>query len=90
MVFGNLGKMGEMMKQARQIQAELKKMRFEEQTGGSRVLVNGEMEILELKIEPGSDGGKIKDIINRAMQKAKMESAKLLQKMTGGLSLPGM
>jgi DNA-binding protein YbaB len=90
MVFGNLGKMGEMIKQARQIQAELKKMRFEEQAGGSRVLINGEMEILELQIEPSGDAGKLKEIINRAMQRAKMESAKLLQKMTGGLSLPGM
>lgn len=90
MVFGNLGKMGEMLKQAKALKDEMGRARHELDEGGVRVVVNGEMEILELKIQPGTGENKIKEVINRAIKTAKESAAKSLQKLTGGLSLPGM
>jgi len=94
MVFGNLGKMAEMVKQAKAIKDELSRARFEEEGGGVKVVINGEMDILELKISPEVSIVKaekeVKDVVNRAMHKAKMESAKIMQKLTGGMNLPGM
>ena len=93
MIFGNLGKMGEMLKQAKQIKDELSKARFEAESGGVRAVVNGEMDIVELKITPGMDSFKAesaaKEAVNKALRTAKAEAAKLMSKMTGGLQLPG-
>ena len=69
---------------------EMSRARFEEEHKGVKVVVNGEMEILDLKILPNTPETSVKDAINRAMHKAKAEAAKIMSKMTGGLSLPGM
>ena len=90
MIFGNLGKMAEMVKQAKALKDEMSRARFEEERGGVKVVVNGEMEVLELKIPPNTSESTVKDAVNRAMQKAKAEAAKIMSKLTGGLSLPGM
>jgi len=90
MIFGNLGKMAEMVKQAKALKDEMSRARYEAEGNGVRVVVNGEMEIVELKIEAGAKENAVKDIINQAVKKAKAEAAKSLQKMTGGMSLPGM
>jgi DNA-binding protein YbaB len=93
-MFDNLGKMGEMLKQARQLQEELKKARFEAAHDGVRVVCNGEMEIVELFIPPTLPADKItgavKDAVNKAVKTAKDEMGRRMQKFTGGLSLPGM
>ncbi len=90
MIFGNLGKMAEMVKQAKALKDEMSRARYEEERGGVKVIVNGEMEIIELKIAPNTPEANVKDTINRAIHKAKMESAKVMQKLTGGMNLPGM
>lgn len=94
MIFGNLGKMGEMLKQAKQLKDELAKARYEGEANGVRVVVNGEMEIVELKIPPDMPVSKIetsvKEAINRVMRAAKTDMAQKLGKITGGLQLPGM
>jgi len=55
--------------------------------------VNGEMEIVELKIPPEINPGKIessvKDAVNRVMRTAKIDMAQKMSKITGGLQLPG-
>ncbi|MFA6431419.1 MAG: YbaB/EbfC family nucleoid-associated protein [Candidatus Margulisiibacteriota bacterium] len=94
MVFGNLGKMGEMMMQAQKIKSQLNKSRYEGEAGGVRVTVNGELEILEITIpqEMGVSkiAGNVKDATNRALKTAKNDVAKVMQKLTGGMNLPGM
>jgi DNA-binding protein YbaB len=94
MIFGNLGKMGEMMKQAKEIRDEMKKARYEGEAGGVKVVVNGEMEILEVTSPPDVNSAKapslFKDAANRALKSAKDDMQKRLGKLTGGLSLPGL
>ena len=90
MIFGNLGKMAEMVKQAKALKDEMSRARYEAEGSGVWAVVNGEMEILELKIAPEAKENTVKDIVNKAIRSAKAEAAKSLQKMTGGMSLPGM
>jgi DNA-binding protein YbaB len=93
-IFGNLGKMGEMLKQARVMKEAMAKVKCEGESGGVRVVVNGEMDIVEIKIPPEVSVVRaqslVKDAANRALHSAKIEAAKLMQGLTGGMSLPGM
>lgn len=94
MIFGNLGKMGEVLRQAKQLKDELSKARYEGEAGGVKVIINGEMEIVELKIPQEANVSKleslIKDAVNRAMRQAKVDMAAKMSKVTGGLQLPGL
>ncbi|OGC09006.1 nucleoid-associated protein, YbaB/EbfC family [candidate division WOR-1 bacterium RIFOXYC2_FULL_37_10] len=101
MVFGNLGNMAEMMKQAREMQKnlknvkeELKRSRYENDSDGVKVIANGEMEILEMKINPGMEPRKldeaVKKSVNRVLKTAKDDAANKLKSLTGGLSIPGL
>ncbi|MCU0640623.1 MAG: YbaB/EbfC family nucleoid-associated protein [Candidatus Margulisbacteria bacterium] len=91
-MFGNLGKMGEMIKQAKQLHEELKQARFEVNHDGVRVVCNGEMEIIELVVPEPVKPQSIKEAVNRAVKTARDEMGKRMQKFTGGLGglLPGM
>ena len=94
MDFGKLGQMAEMMKQAKALQEEMKRARYGGEAGGVKVVVNGEMEILELNIQPGLPVNKIepavKEAVNKTLRAAKQDMAGKMSKMTGGLKLPGM
>jgi len=94
MIFGNIGKMGEMLRQAQKLKEELSKARYEAEAGGVRVVINGEMEIAELIIPPNVGAGKIepavKEAVNRALREAKNDMTKKMTKITGGMQLPGM
>ncbi|MBU0630872.1 MAG: GatB/YqeY domain-containing protein [Candidatus Margulisbacteria bacterium] len=94
MVFGNLGKMAEMVKQANEIKKEMQRARYDGESGGVKIVVNGEMELLEIRIPPELAHNKIeqavKEAVNKTMHTAKQDMAKRMSKMTGGLSLPGM
>ncbi|OGB89989.1 hypothetical protein A2625_01430 [candidate division WOR-1 bacterium RIFCSPHIGHO2_01_FULL_53_15] len=93
-MFGNLGKMGEMIKQAKAMKDAMGKVKREGEADGVRVTVNGEMDILEIKIPPevssARAAGLVKEAANKALRSAKVEAAKLMQGLTGGMSLPGM
>lgn len=93
-MFGNLGKMGEMLKQAKQLKDEMARSKYEAEAGGVRVVINGELEITDLKIPPDLPPAKIesavKDAVNRGLKNAKADMAQKMSKMTGGLKLPGM
>ncbi|MFH1386779.1 MAG: YbaB/EbfC family nucleoid-associated protein [bacterium] len=94
MVFGNIGKMGEMMKQAKRLKDEIGRARYEGEDSGVKVMINGELEIKELKIPQELPLNKVesivKDLINRTLKNAKNDMAQKMQKITGGLNLPGM
>ena len=94
MVFGKFGDMMGMIKQAKMLKDEMGKARYEAEAGGVRVVVNGEMEVIELKISIETNLNKIeslvKEAVNRAMKSAKADMAQKMSKMTGGLQLPGM
>lgn len=100
-MFGNLGNMGEMIKQAKKMQDELKKIkddlkqaRYEAEANGVKVIIDGEMEIKEIKISGDQDIKKIEDTVKNAVNKAiklsKDDAARKLKGATGGISIPGL
>ncbi len=97
---------GEMMKQAKimqkqmeKVQDELKDMKFEASAGGGavKVTVNGEQDILEVKINKDvadpEDIEMLEDMIlvavNDAIKQSKVEGKNKLAGVTGGLNIPG-
>ncbi|NQT67792.1 MAG: YbaB/EbfC family nucleoid-associated protein [Actinobacteria bacterium] len=96
-----------MMKQAKimkqkllEIQQELKKMEFEASAGGGavKVKVNGEQEIIEVKIDrdmvDSGDMEMIEDMvmvaINDAVKQSKDEAKNKMASLTGGMDIPGL
>lgn len=99
------GGMGQLMKQANQMQLrmkkaqeEIQKMEFEGTAGGGavKVKVNGDHKIISLTINPDatSDVEMLQDMImlatNDAVTTARETSAKEMEKITGGMNIPGM
>ena len=97
----------DMMKQARKIQKqmlaikeELKNMEFEASSGGGvvKVKVNGEQEVIEVKINKEmvdtNDLEMVEDMIivavNNAINQSKEEAKSRLGSLTGGFDIPGL
>jgi DNA-binding protein YbaB len=94
MIFGNLGKMAEMMKEAKKMKDELDRARYQGEAGGVLAVVSGAMEVIDLKIPEETDPKKVGDLtkkaINLAFQEAKNDMANKMKGMAGGMNLPGM
>jgi nucleoid-associated protein EbfC len=105
MIFGNLGNMGDvlgkvkkMQEDMRLIKHELNEARFEENSGGVKVVVSGDMELKEFKIDPKAFENcdvkrlefLISDSVDKAYTKAKNEAMQKFKKLTGGFSIPGL
>jgi hypothetical protein len=102
----DLGKMKEMMTQAREMQAQMEEKLaatiVEAESGGGMVSVrmNGKKELLRLKIEPTVLGASTGDIelledlitsaINEAGRRADAAMKSSVTSMMGGLNLPGL
>ena len=81
-------------------QAELEEREYEVAAGGGviNVKINGKKEILSVKIDPEvidpDDVETLEDLIvaavNEAIKKVEGDSAAEMQKITGGIGLPGM
>lgn len=99
--------MQEMMKQAKMMQKkmaetqeELKKMEFEASAGGGavKVRVNGEQEILEVKLNTEmidvQDLEMVEDMVmvavNDAIKQSKDEAQNKMAGLTGGMNIPGL
>ncbi len=106
-MFGKLGDVAGMMKQAKemqsrvkQMQEELTRMRFEADSGAGavRAVVTGKLELADIKIDPqtvsAGDVEMLEDLVKSAVgaaQKKAAEGVKAeMQKITGGLNLPGL
>ncbi len=102
-----LGNMQKMMKQVQKMQADMEKMQKElevklvEATAGGgaiKVVANGKMEIIEIKINPQvidpEDIEMLEDLVtaavNEALRKAQDMSAQEMGKITGGMKIPGL
>jgi hypothetical protein len=106
MDFSNLGKMQEMMAQARQMQEQVEQKLadtvVEAESGGGmvRVRMNGKKEVLRIKIEPTALGASTGDIelledliaaaVNEAGRRADEAAKSSVAGLMGGLNLPGM
>ncbi|MBN9617545.1 MAG: nucleoid-associated protein, YbaB/EbfC family [Acidobacteriales bacterium 59-55] len=106
MDFSDLGKMKEMMEQARQMQAQMERKLSETvvevSSGGGMVAVrmNGRKEVLRLKIDPAAIGSEssdlelLEDLITAAVNEAGRRVDETIKAnmagMMGGLNLPGL
>ena len=106
MDFSDLGKMKDMMSQAKAMQQEmehkLSETVVEAQSGGGMVTVrmNGRKEVLRLRIEPTAMGASASDLelledlitaaINEAGRRADEAMKSSVAGMMGGLNLPGL
>jgi len=99
--YGNMMKQAKMMqKRLLEIQNELKDMVFEASAGGGavKVKVNGEQEILEVKINKdmvsAGDLEMIEDMVmvaaNDAIKQSREEAKSKMAGLTGGMNIPGL
>lgn len=104
-MFGKLGDLAGIMKQAKEMQSRLKevqdqlaKTRYEADSGAGavRATVNGKLELVDIKIDSGATGDTemLEDLVKSAVGAAQRKAADAvkaeMQRMTGGLNLPGM
>ena len=106
-MFGQLGNIAGLMKQAKEMQSKMKEMqeavanaRFEAESGAGTVkaTVTGKMELVALTISPetvkSGDVEMLEDLIKSAVCAAQRKAADgmraEMQKMTGGMNLPGL
>lgn len=104
---GGFGNMGQMLKQAQKMQEDMMKMQeeakaktVEASSGGGAVqlVINGNMEVLELKIKPEAvdpeDVEMLEDLVkaavNEGVRKSQEMMAEAMGKVTGGLKIPGL
>ena len=102
MIFGNvgdmIGKVKKIQEDMKEVQKELSQVLVEEESGGVKVVVSGDMELREFKLDPkileNNDIKRmewlISDAVDKAFTKAKKEAASKLKRVTGGLSIPGL
>jgi DNA-binding YbaB/EbfC family protein len=86
--------------QMEEMQKDLELKKYEEKVGGGAVtvVVNGKKQIVDLIIKPevvdADDVEMLQDLImtacNAALRKAEEDTASQMNKMTGGLNIPGM
>ena len=104
-MFGGLGNLAGLMKQAKSLQANMQKMqesleqqRYEAEAGAGmvRIVVNGKSELVDVKIDPEatSDTELLEDMIKAAMaaatRKAQDGAKAEMAKLTGGMDVPGL
>lgn len=87
-------------KQMEEMQKELEDKEFEATVGGGAVIakVNGKKQIINIQIKPEvvdpDDIEMLQDLImsacNEALKKAEEETSGEMQKLTGGMNIPGM
>lgn len=104
-MFGGLGNMFDLLKNAREIQDRVKSMqdemaalRFDAETGGGavRVTVDGKGVVLDMSIDISAldDVELLEDLVksavNAAVQRSQAAMRERLSELTGGLNLPGL
>ncbi len=95
-----LKKVQKMQAEMAKTQEELKYKTVEVTAGGGviTVIANGSLEITDIKIQPDAvdpeDVEMLEDLVmaavNEALRKAQDMAAQEMQKLTGGLNIPGM
>jgi len=104
-MFGGLGNLGSMLKQAKNLQENMRKIqetmaekRFEADAGAGLVtaVVDGKGELLRVKIDPKATEDvelledMVKAAISAATAKAQDDMKSEMARLTGGLNVPGL
>lgn len=89
--FSQLKDMYRLQKEAKRIRAELKNIHVEAESGGVKVVVTAEQEIVSVEIadtvERGRIGELLKDALNRALKKAQVVAAEKMKPVMGEMGL---
>lgn len=85
-----------LQKQAREIKGKLKNTHIEAEHEGVVVVINGEQEVIEIRIadEAMQDKKKIEvtivQCLNKAIKKSQQIGAELMKEVMGDLNMPGL
>lgn len=97
MMGGQMKQIMELQKKMKKKQDELRKIHIEAEVDGVVVVVNGEMEVIDVKFEAGAPLGDAKKLgkacteaFNKGLAKAKEVAAKNMQSIMGDMGLGGM
>jgi DNA-binding protein YbaB len=90
--FGQVKDMFLLQREAKRIKKELKNVHVEATAEGVLVVVNAEMEIVEVTVDPATPIAKVgalfMDAANRAMKKAQVVAAERMQGVMSQMGLP--
>lgn len=97
-LFGQMKDLYKMQKEAKKIKEKLKKMHIESEMEGVIVTINGEQEVIDIKINDEALANKgnleetLKKAFNKAIKKGQEVAANEMKGIMGdmGLNLPGM
>jgi nucleoid-associated protein EbfC len=103
MMLKGLGDIGQIMKLQKEFKNIQKKLQKTESEGASadgsvRVKVNGEYKVTDMRVDEallkGGDAKKLEKMVmqavNAAVDRSKETAAEEMQKLTGGLNIPGL
>ena len=85
-----------LQKQARQIKKQLKNTHIEAEHEGIIVIINGEQEVIEVKISDEALADKktlqsnLEKCFNKAVKKSQQIGAEMMKDVMGDLNIPGM
>ncbi len=90
--FSQAKDMFKLQRDAKRIRKELKNVHVEAEAQGVKVIVNGEMELVDVTVADDVPrealAARLKDALNRAMKKAQVISAERMQGLMGEMGLP--
>ncbi len=85
-----------LQKQARKIKKELKKTHIEAEYEGVTIVINGEQEVMNVKISDEALENKkkleanLEKAFNRAIKKSQQVGAEMMKDVMGDLNIPGL
>ncbi len=99
-LFGQAKDMYKLQKKAKQIKEELKNLHIEAEVNGIAVVINGEQEVVEVRIPPemltAENVAKLQEtlltVFNKAIKKSQEVAAEKMRGMMGdlGMEMPGL
>jgi DNA-binding protein YbaB len=95
-MFGKIGDMYKLQKQAKEIKKELKHTHIEADSHGVQVVVDGEQKIISIEImdqtllqNPKKLTDVLKETLNKALDKAQKVAAEQMKGVMGDMGFPG-
>lgn len=83
-----------LQKQAKEIKKQLKNIHIEAEVDGIIVIIDGEQEVVEVRIpenfNPATLGGKLKEAFNKAIKKSQEVAAEKMRGIMGDMGMPGL
>lgn len=95
-MFDKIKDIYKLQKQAKEIKKKLKNVHIEAESDGITVIINGEQEIMEVKISDEAAQNKreleknLVKCLNKAMKKSQQIGAEMMKDVMGGLNIPGL